>query len=90
MFGKERFCARQIGARDHDNVCKTADKLYSGKFLLNEAHTFNGGYPQGRQNMFCLETENMPNSVNHEDFTDCTLDIGDTYVHNTVYKFSMK
>ncbi len=71
-------------------MCAKLPISYIRAFLFNEAHTFNGGYLQGRQNMFCLETENMPNSVNHEDFTDCTLDIGDTYVHNTVYKFSVK
>ena len=37
-----------------------------------------------------IETEKMPDSVNHENFTDCTLDVGQTYRHNTVYKFSVK
>ena len=65
-------------------------QFYSGNFLKNPDHPFKGGYPQGKQNMFCLETEKMPDSVNHESFTDCTLDVGETYRHNTVYKFSVK
>ena len=65
-------------------------QFYSGNFLNNAEHPFKGGYPQGLQNMFCLETEKMPDSVNHENFTDCTLDVGQTYRHNTVYKFSVK
>ena len=67
-----------------------AVQFYSGNFLLNDAHPFKGGYPQGKQNMFCLETENMPDSVNHPEFTDCTLDVGEEYVHETIYKFSVK
>ena len=65
-------------------------QFYSGNFLNNEAHPFKGGYPQGLQNMFCLETEKMPDSVNHAEFTDCTLDVGEVYEHKTVYKFSVK
>ena len=65
-------------------------QFYSGNFLNNAEHPFKGGYPQGKQNMFCLETEKMPDSVNHPVFTDCTLDVGETYVHKVIYKFSTK
>ena len=65
-------------------------QFYSGNSLNNEAHPFKGGYPQEKQNLFCLETEKMPDSVNHENFTDCILDVGERYVHRTVYKFSSK
>ena len=65
-------------------------QFYSGNFLNNKNHPFKGGYPQGLQNMFCLETEKMPDSVNHKNFTDCTLDVGEVYEHKTVYKFSTK
>lgn len=65
-------------------------QFYTGNFLNNADHPFKGGYPQGIQNMFCLETEKMPDSINHDGFTDCTLDVGEVYRHNTVYKFSTK
>ncbi len=65
-------------------------QFYSGNSLNNGAHPLKGGYPQTKQTMFCLETEKMPDSVNHENFTDCTLDVGQTYEHKTVYKFSVK
>ena len=65
-------------------------QFYTGNFLNNVDHPFKGGYPQGIQNMFCLETEKMPDSINHETFTDCTLDVGEVYRHDTVYKFSTK
>lgn len=62
-------------------------QFYSGNFLNNPDHDFKGGYKQGLQNMFCLETQKMPDSVNRPDFTDCTLDVGETYETITVYKF---
>ena len=65
-------------------------QFYSGNFLINAEHPFKGGYPQGKQNMFCLETEKMPDSVNHPEFTDCTLDVGQEYNHTVIYKFSTK
>lgn len=65
-------------------------QFYSGNFLKNPDHPFKGGYPQAVQNMFCLETQKMPDSVNHPEFTDCTLDVGETYLHRTVYKFTTK
>ena len=65
-------------------------QFYSGNFLNNPDHNFKGGYPQGLQNMFCLETQKMPDSVNHPDFTDCTLDVGEVYETTTVYKFLTK
>ena len=65
-------------------------QFYSGNFLNNPDHNFKGGYKQGLQNMFCLETQKMPDSVNHPDFTDCTLDVGEVYETTTVYKFSTR
>ena len=62
-------------------------QFYSGNFLNDPDHDFKGGYPQGLQNMFCLETQKMPDSVNRPDFTDCTLDVGEVYETTTVYKF---
>lgn len=65
-------------------------QFYTGNFLNNAEHPFKGGYPQGLQNMLCLETQKMPDSINHAGFTDCTLDVGEVYEHNTIYKFSVK
>lgn len=65
-------------------------QFYSGNFLKNPDHPHKGGYPQATQNAFCLETQKMPDSVNHPHFTDCTLDVGEVYESTTVYKFSVK
>ncbi|MBE6583610.1 MAG: galactose mutarotase [Ruminococcaceae bacterium] len=65
-------------------------QFYSGNFLNSAQYPFKGGYPQGLQNAFCLETQRMPDSINHENFTDCTLDAGEKFESTTIYKFSVK
>ena len=36
----------------------------------------------------CFETQKMPDSINHKEFTDITLAPGEVYDYTTVYKFS--
>lgn len=62
-------------------------QFYSANFLSNERFPLKGGYPQQKQHAFCLETQKMPDSVNHDNFTDCTLSQGEVYQTDTVYKF---
>lgn len=62
-------------------------QLYSGNFLTNERFPFKNGLPQTKRMAVCLETQKMPDSVNHEGFTDVTLDVGEEYLHRTVYAF---
>lgn len=62
-------------------------QFYSANFLNNEKYPFKGGYPQQLQHAFCLETQKMPDSINHEGFTDVTLSPGETYETTTIYKF---
>lgn len=65
-------------------------QFYSGNFLNNPDHPLKGGYAQNTQAAFCLETQKMPDSINHPNFTDTVLEPGQTYVHNTIYKFSVR
>lgn len=65
-------------------------QFYSGNFMKNPDHPFKGGYKQATQNAFCLETQKMPDSMNHENFTDCILSPGEVFESKTVYKFSIK
>ncbi len=62
-------------------------QFYSANFLNNAEFPLKGGYPQHPQHAFCLETQKMPDSVNHANFTDCTLLPGEVYKTETVYKF---
>ncbi len=65
-------------------------QFYTGNFLNDVNHPFKGGYPQNKQNAFCLETQAMPDSMNHEGFTDCTLSPGEVFESFTTYEFSAK
>lgn len=65
-------------------------QLYTANFLNDENHPLKGGYPQGTQNAFCLETQHMPDSMNHEGFTDCVLHPGEKFDSTTVYQFSVR
>lgn len=65
-------------------------QFYSANFMKNPNYPFKGGYPQAAQNAFCLETQRMPDSVNHPNFTDCTLNAGEVYESTTIYKFLTK
>ena len=62
-------------------------QLYSGNFLSNEKFPFKNGLPQTKRMALCLETQKMPDSVNHENFTDVTLEAGEEYLHRTIYAF---
>lgn len=65
-------------------------QLYTGNFLVNEAFPFKGGYKQSVQTLFCLETQCMPDSINHENFTNCVLRPGEVLDTTTEYRFSTK
>lgn len=65
-------------------------QFYTANFLANPSHPLKGGYPQQRRHAFCLETQHMPDSINHKNFTDTVLRPGEIYDHTTVYKFDVK
>ena len=65
-------------------------QLYSGNFLKNEKFPFKGEYGQRVQTLLCLETQAMPDSIHHENFTDCVLRAGEVYDYTTEYRFSVK
>lgn len=65
-------------------------QLYTGNFLSNPEFPMKGGYPQNTQAAFCLETQKMPDAINHENFSDITLSPGEKYDYTTVYRFMIK
>ncbi|MBE6600517.1 MAG: galactose mutarotase [Ruminococcaceae bacterium] len=62
-------------------------QFYSGNFMNNGKYPFKNNYPQGLQNAMCLETQKMPDAINHDNFTDCVLRPGEVYEYTTIYKF---
>jgi len=65
-------------------------QFYSGNFMKNENFPFKGGFAQAKQNALCLETQGMPDSINHPNFIDCVLKPGEKFHTQTIYKFSVK
>ena len=63
-------------------------QFYSANFLKNPEFPQKGGYPQRTQTAFCLETQKMPDSMNHETFPDCVVRPGQVYDYTTIYRFS--
>lgn len=70
-------------------------QFYSANFLKNPAYPLRGSdptdtatYPQKTQKALCLETQRMPDSVNHPHFTNSILRPGEVYDYTTVYIFS--
>lgn len=62
-------------------------QLYTGNFLTNSKYPFKSGTPQMPQTAFCLETQCMPDAINHPNFTSTVLNVGEKYDSTTVYKF---
>lgn len=67
-----------------------AVQFYTGNFLWEIDAPLKGGYPATVQSAFCLETQKMPDSINHSNFTDTVLNPGEKYDYTTVYQFSIK
>jgi len=64
--------------------------IYTGNYVNNEEYPFKGGVAQEEQTLVCLETEKMPDSINHDNFTNVILEPGEVYDFTTVFKFSVK
>lgn len=65
-------------------------QFYSGNFMYQIESPLKGGYPASPQIAFCLETQKMPDSINHPNFTDTVLNPGEKYDYTTVFQFSVK
>lgn len=68
-------------------------QLYTSNFLP-ESTTYGIAGKDGakyfKHEAFCLETQNYPDAVNHENFPDSILRPGYTYSHTTTYKFGVQ
>lgn len=63
-------------------------QLYTGNFLNGSVEGKNG-VPMTQRSAFCLETQVYPDTPNHPEWPGCTYDVGEEYVSNTVFSFSL-
>ena len=64
-------------------------QFYTGNFL-DGTNTGKGGTVYQKNYGFCLEPQHYPDSPNQPDFPSAILRPGETYTHQTVYKFSAR
>jgi len=62
-------------------------QIYTANMINPKDHPFKNGVPQRKHCAVCLETQAMPDSVNHTHFSDVILRPGDVYNSTTVYLF---
>ncbi len=62
-------------------------QLYTANFLKDDGNHLKGGVCKQPQMALCLETQKMPDSLNHPEFTSVTLSPGEVYDYTTVYRF---
>ena len=65
-------------------------QFYTGNFMWEIEAPMKGGCPASVQAAFCLETQKMPDAINHSNFNDTVLRPGETYDYTTIYQFSTK
>ncbi len=68
---------------------KPGVQFYTGNFL-DGTETGKGGAVYQQYNGFCLETQNFPDSIHHDDWPSVVLRPGQTYRHVMVAKFSTR
>lgn len=64
-------------------------QFYTGNFLSGK-DTGKSGAKYSARTGFCFETQHYPDSPNQENFPSTVLDVGETYLSETRYKFSIK
>jgi aldose 1-epimerase len=60
-------------------------QFYSGNFL--DGITGAGGKIYNKHDAFCLEAQNFPDAINHNNFPSAVLNPGETYRQKTVHRF---
>ena len=65
-----------------------AIQLYCGN-CLEGIHPGSSGRVYGKREGFCLETQFVPDSINHPEFMDSVLDAGEKYDYTTIYAFDI-
>ena len=65
-------------------------QVYTSNKIKPTAKPFKGGIPQRKHFAVCLETQAMPDSIHHPEFTNVVLRPGEVYETTTIYEFTCK
>lgn len=65
-------------------------QIYTANGAGKDEYPQKNGFKMPRRSFVCMETQKMPDSINHDNFTDCVLRAGEVYDYTTVYKFSVR
>ena len=63
-------------------------QIYTANMINTDDAPFKGGVKQYKHCAVCLETQCIPDAVNHPEFTSTELKPGEKYDTTTIYKFS--
>ena len=63
-------------------------QVYTSNIIEPTAGPFKGNIPQKKHFAICLETQAMPDSINHPGFTNVVLRPGEVYETTTIYEFT--
>ncbi len=63
-------------------------QFYTGNFISNFAGA--DGKTYDKHWGFCLESQNWPDAINHDNFPSPILNPGEKYMHNIEYRFSVE
>ena len=66
---------------------KPCIQIYTANMIDEDDVHFKGDRPQRKYCAVCFETQHMPDSINHTNFTNTVLKPGGKYDYTTVYKF---
>ena len=62
-------------------------QFYTGNYL--DGNVGKGGVVYQKRGGFCLETQNFPDAINHDNFPSAILKAGETYKELTKYRFDI-
>lgn len=64
-------------------------QIYTSNMINEEDIPFKGNKPQKKNCAVCFETQHMPDSINHPNFTNTVLKPGEKYDFTTIYTFDI-
>ena len=87
----ELYCAA-TGRRMEVLTDRPCVQIYTANFMSNPKYPFKNGIKQKKHHAICLETQAAPDTINQpafNQFSNCILDVGETFNSKTIYRFGV-